>query len=379
MRGAVVVMLGVMACRPPPPEPLSREPEIERVEPPNPVRTAPPLLPRPDIDVSSLVPDPTHELRWPLSMSSHPELEPQFEIARALAEPGVGWTDLCRLGAHNRHLGKDKRDHVAYLRGWCSVGKQDFDAALAHLVPLTSSVVLGLAPAVRADFANIVISSGDANDATRLLAKHRIKDVAVLDTIAASYVELGRLDDAYEINELAITNDDRRNHANRCKRLTRRIVLRPPPKQIRAVDLPSSGIFDVPDGADATCTRLARELECWLDPVAGCDAYLTDQKLDVARAGALLDAYFTWPTGPTNKGTWSRIANYATLAFPQPGSDRLAVAALWNDLRTTECGSDRLRDIVTLARTIRIKGHDPSFEDELAQIIDHTQELCLAR
>jgi len=204
MRGVVVVLLSLTACRPPPPEPLWREPEIEYDEPPAPVRAAPVLLPRPDIDVSSLVPDPTHELRWPLSIASHPELEPQFEIAKALAEPGVGWIDLCRLGAHNRHLGKDKRDHVAYLRGWCSVGKQDFDAALAHLVPLTSSVVLGLATAVRADFANIVISSGDANDATRLLAKHRIKDVAVLDTIAASYVELGRLDDAYEINELAI-------------------------------------------------------------------------------------------------------------------------------------------------------------------------------
>ena len=115
MRGVVVVLLAAAACRPKPPEPLAREPEIEPNEPDEPVGDLPMpleivLAPRPDIDITNLVPDPTHELRWPLSMASHPELEPQFEIAAALAEPGVGWTDLCRLGAHNRQV---VRAHVA--------------------------------------------------------------------------------------------------------------------------------------------------------------------------------------------------------------------------------------------------------------------------
>lgn len=134
---------------------------------------------------------------------------------------------------------------------------------------------------------------------------------------------------------------------------------------------------DVPPGADATCTRLEHELLCWLDPVADCDAYLADQKLDVARTGALLDAYFTWPTEPTSTGTWSRIANYATLALPHRGADRLAITALWNAVRTTSCASHaRLRDLVTLRKTIRIAGHDPSFAPSLARMIDETYELC---
>ena len=60
MRGVVVAVLAVGACRLKPPEPLAREAEIEPVgelpRPPEPV-----LVPRPEIDVSHLVPDPTHE------------------------------------------------------------------------------------------------------------------------------------------------------------------------------------------------------------------------------------------------------------------------------------------------------------------------------
>jgi len=373
MRGVVVAVLAVGACRAKPPEPLAREVEIEPVgelpRPPEPV-----LVPRPEIDVSHLVPDPTHELRWPLSMASHPELEPQFEIAAALAEPGVGWLDLCRLGAHNRHLGKDKRDHVAYLRGWCSVGKQDLDGALAHLVPLTSSVVLGLAPAVRADFANILVSSGDAHDASRLLSKHRIHDVGVLDTLAASYAELGKLDDAYAINEHAIANDDLRNLANRCRRLTRRIVLRPPPKQLKAVDLPNAGLFDVPTGADATCTRLEHELECWLDPVSACGHYHVDQQLDVAKSGSLVAAYFGWPRGVA--GDWWLTVNNALFARPHPGADRLAVAAMTNALRATPCASRNVTKIRILAKDLRTEPHDPAIDADLTRLIDESQGQC---
>ena len=242
-------------------------------------------------------------------------------------------------------------------------------------MPLTSSVVLGLAPAVRADFANIVISSGDANDATRLLAKHRITDITVLDTIAASYVELGRLDDAYDINELAIATDDRKNHANRCRRLTRRYALRPPPKRLKAIDLPNAGLFEVPEGADATCTRLEHELECWLDSLAGCGPYHADQKLDVARAGAMLDAYFTWPS--TASGNWWGTANMAILAMPHPGADRLAVAALANNLRSTRCDSTHVNKIILLANDLRMTAHDPAINDDLTQLLTAPLELCL--
>ena len=371
----LVALIG--ACRAKPPEPLTREPEIE--PPARPVEAITDieivLSPRPDIDLSNLVPDPTDELRWPLSMASHPELEPQFEIAAALAEPGVGWTDLCRLGAHNRHMRKDKRDHVAYLRGWCNVGKQDLDGALTNLVPLANSIVSGLAPAVRTDFANILVSSGDANDASRLLTKHGIKDIAVLDTLAASFIELGKMDDAYVINELALAADNRRNVENRCRRLTRRIVLRPPPKQIKAVDLPNAGLFDV--RGHETCERLEHELECWLDPASGCVNYFTDQQLDVEKAKAITTAYFGWPSGAALGITWYRTAHKAFQAIPHPGADLLAVAALENSLRTTRCDSPYVQGIVDLANVIRIADHDPAINDGLTRVIYSPTQLCL--
>ena len=377
MRGVVVVLLAVTACRPKPPESLNREPEIDQPAEPVSELSMPTeivLAPRPDIDLSTLIPDPTHELRWPLSIASHPELEPQFEIAAALAEPGVGWIDLCRLGAQNRHLGRDKRDLVTYLRGWCSVGKQDLDGALTHLRPLTTSVASGIAPAVRADFANILVSSGDANDASRLLTKHGIKDITVLDTLAASYVEIGKLDDAYEINELAITVDNRRNVEARCHRLARRIVLRPPPKQIKAIDLPNAGLFDV--RGHETCERLEHELECWLEPAAGCDAYFKDQKLDVDRAKAFAKAYFGWPTTPNSEMTWWRVARNAHAAIPHPGADVLAVTALENGLRTTPCNSTYIKAMVDLANEIRIADHSPAINDALTRVI--STKLCIA-
>lgn len=383
MRGVVVAVIAAGACHPRPPETLPREPELEHLTPvvtsplpPNAPREIA-LVPRPDLDLSSLIPDPTHELRWPLSISNHPELEPQFEIAAALAEPGVGWIDLCRMGAHNRHLGRDKRDHVAYLRGWCNVGKADLDGALANLAQLRSSVVVGIAPAVRADFANILVSSGDASDARRLIAKHRVTDIAVLDALAASYVEIGKLDDAFEINELAITVDDRRNKASRCQRLTRRIVLRPPPKQIKAIDLPNASLFDVPRGADHTCDRLAHELECWLDPAAGCVAYFKDQQLDEEKAQFLLDAYHGWPKGP-HIWRWWETARLARAAMPHPGADILAVAALANGMRIVDCKTQTVRDIIALAAEIRDTLHDPVVDADLTLIINRPTQLCLS-
>jgi len=381
----LALVLALAACRPPPPEPLPREPELEppafvetpasRAARPGPNRVIA-LAPRPDIDLSTLVPDPTHELRWPLSLSDHPELEPQFEIAAALAEPGVGWLDLCRMGAHNRHLGKRKRDHVAYLRAWCSVGTHDLDGALANLRPLAGSVVSGIAPAVRTDLANILVSSGDAADARRLIAKHRVTDLAVLDTLSASYVEIGKLDDAFEINELALATDDRRNKANRCRRLTRRILLRPPPKQIKAVDLPNAGLFDIPKGADDTCTRLENELACWLEPASGCDEYFKDQKLDETKAQYLLSAYHGWPRGP-HIGHWWETARFARSAMPHPGADVLAVTALANAMRVVECTSQSVREIVALAAEIRETLHDPVVDPELHVIIHRPTQLCL--
>jgi len=157
--------------------------------------------------------------------------------------------------------------------------------------------------------------------------------------------------------------------------LTRRYALRPPPKRLKAIDLPDAGLFDVPDGANETCTRLEHELECWLDPLAGCGPYHADQKLDVSRAGAMLEAFFAWPSSPA--GNWWNTANLAALAMPQPGADRLAVAALANNLRSTRCDSPHLKKIILLANDLRRTVHDPAVIDNLTQLLAAPAELCL--
>jgi hypothetical protein len=156
--------------------------------------------------------------------------------------------------------------------------------------------------------------------------------------------------------------------------LTRRIVLRPPPKQLAAVDLPNARLFDV---GGYECMRLANELACWLEPASGCGAYFNDQKIDVAMARGFLTAYFAWPTdGAAN---WWQIANQAMWAMPHPGADHLAAAALGNDLRTTRCNSKHLTQIRLLAKEIRAHAaHDRAIDADLALLIDEPHRLCFA-
>lgn len=384
MSTRVVMVALLFACGAKPPERVATPPPQNVAKPvvraPAPATkvddVAPPVRGvRPKIDLAYLVPDPTGELRWPLTASNHPELEPQFEIARALAEPGVSWIDLCRLGAQNRNAGKDKRDHIAYLRGWCSVGKHDADAALAQLAPLAHSVVPGLAPAVRNDFANILVEHGTADDAARLLAKHKITDIVVLDVLAATYVELGKLDDAYTINELALARDNRRDQADRCQRLTRRIVLQPPPPRLKP-DLRTDTLFDVPMGAHPTCTRLDRALACWLSPAADCTPYFIEQNIDPAKAHLLIRAYNGWPATAT--GLWEPTWRHAVSALPLAGADHLAVAALTYDLQTTLCNAYHQQKIVRVAtEAIRADpAHDPALDPQLVALIDKPETLC---
>ena len=109
------------------------------------------------IDITLVEPDPMHEIRWPLGLADHPELAPQFDVAKVLAEPGLDWIELCKMGAHKRTI-PTLRDQLQYLRAWCSVGAYDYPAAIEALIKLRNSVVPGLGPAIRADLSNILVS-----------------------------------------------------------------------------------------------------------------------------------------------------------------------------------------------------------------------------
>src|SRR5664279_442552 len=94
--GLLVVLVG---CGAKPAEPLSTPariapPEIEAPTPGSRIAFS-----RPSIDIAVYLPDIAQYGRWPLTLSEHPALEPHFDIAGALADPGISWTDLCARGA----------------------------------------------------------------------------------------------------------------------------------------------------------------------------------------------------------------------------------------------------------------------------------------
>ena len=320
---------------------------------------------RPDIDLSAVLPDPSEELRWPLTMTSHPVLEPQFPIAAALAVPGVTWTDLCARGAQNRHA-SGGHELVEYLHAWCDVTQHDAEAAIGFLGPLTHPAILGMGPAVIIDIANILADAGSADAALHLLAKLHIKDIEIFDTLAATYVEVGRAEDARAINQIAIDNDPFPHDVVRCHREARRIVLAEPLSRApMVIDLKKAQAHAI----DPTCLRLVHELACWVEPENDCVAYLVDQGIDL-RYAELLAAYMTWPVRSATYSTWMAIAQHAMGAMPLADADLLATSALESSLETSSCDLQRFDDINAGARRLLLDPkHATSLNHRLTRMI----------
>lgn len=326
--------------------------------------------PRPAVDVSAILPDPSQELRWPLSVASHPVLEPRFAIAAAIAEPGVTWLELCARGAQHRHQA-GQAELGEYLQAWCSVAGNDADAALAQLRSLTRTTVLGMGPCVTLDIANILADHGSADEAVRLLDHNRIDDVEILDTLSANYEELGREEDAKQINQLAIAHDAVTPHeAVRCHRWARRVVLGDPALRPQLVTELRARLVGqkLPD---PTCEQLLHEIECWVEPGARCADYFKDRGMD-PRDSDLLDVYSNWPARGVDFDSWVRITTVATRSIPVGGAP-LAIAALRTALQASDCESKQLADLFNDALDVqnalgRINVVDRALEALIARI-----------
>src|SRR5450755_4409035 len=122
MKPWLVVM--VLGCGAKPAEPLSTPEPIS-----HPHEIVVLAAPRPAIDITDTTPDLTPYGRWPLTVAEHPELDPHFAIAEALAQPGITWQDLCARGAQFRHMSQNA-ELGDYLAAWCSVAKEDYADAL---------------------------------------------------------------------------------------------------------------------------------------------------------------------------------------------------------------------------------------------------------
>ena len=313
----------------------------------------PKLVPRPALDIpndvtvdallaSSQVRAEFHdELRWPLTAMNHPALEPKFPIAQEFAKPGVGWLELCKSCVQSRY-GGDK-ELLSYLRGWCKAIDGDVSAACADLVPLLRSTKSRLAAAVRNDLANI-LAQGHADDAEHYIRVHSIRDVGMLDLLAANYVEVGTNDDALAINLAAIDSDDYATNATKCIRWTKHIILSDDKQSALIRQVESLADTRASKAPDATCVSEAQKLRCWAR--GQCTVYGTAQ-----RSATLASAYRAWSSATTTSD-WLNIADTAMTASPEPGFAELTIAAMQNAVSVDLWSSDECS-----ARTVTTVQH----------------------
>ena len=334
---------------------------------------------------TALMPDPEHELRWPLSVSAHPELEPSFAIAPALAQPGIEWMDLCRMGVMNRYGSGQLRDLTTYLRAWCLVADGNLDRGLETLVSLQSSVTPQLGPAVRMDIASI-LAAGTADDAENLIAKHQLGGLDRLDLLAGTFVELGKRDDAYAINQRALQADRAAVHASSCRRLARAIVLAP--ADVREGPLADLRQLAEQDKPDRLCVALHHELACWVfmtreamtsltGSMVHCGPYWQDHGVP-AEQRAVIEAYVAWPRRPAFADQWRLVADHAARGLAIEGADELAIRALEAAVRSERCTGLQVKAARTLARRIL---HEPSRKKtvddaRIRRLIEQPALLC---
>ena len=335
-----LVVLAACGGAPVPSTPHTPAPQIAQPLPPSvqlPRRLA--SAPRPELDRSD--PDLADEPRWPLSVAAHPAFEPRFDIAGALAQRGVGWLDLCRMGAQHRTLSAH-RDLERYLRAWCAAGDGHIGDALDQLSVMGNPTVAGMGHAIREDIANLLAQNGGANAAEKLLATAKVEDVEIFDLLAATYFELGKPVDAYEINERAIDRQRHSTDAAKCHRFARRVLLTEPTARAGFLaELDQLGDWD-PGSArlvttDPVCVALDVQLHCTTWPRTGCCAYLYIQGVNTAPYRQLLKTYLEWPDGQVSDKRWTEIALAAASAEPAPRWDRFQVAALLAEYAADRC------------------------------------------
>ena len=274
-----VCLLGA-ACAPKPPEPLlpPKRPVARNLPARAPISN--PLLiraPRPDVTFPDLVPDLAEEPRWPLTGMQHPSLQPSYDVADALAEPGITWTDLCARSV-DRRRDTAHRDELVYLGAWCAAERHDPSAAIRLLAQVRNSAVPGIAHAVPFDLANVLVDSQDAEHADRILDQTQLRTAPVYDVIAAAYFEVGRTDDAVQATTAALNIDYVHEQKTTCHRLARSALLSPEAARPLIVsELTNMAHRKAPD---PVCVELAAEVACVVDPDSACSDYNASHHID---------------------------------------------------------------------------------------------------
>jgi hypothetical protein len=330
--------------------PAHRTPQVEHSGGP-PVQHAPVhrvvTAPRPDLPIAIDVPDLSEELRWPLSIVEHPNLEPHYPVARVLAEPGISWTDLCARGVQNRRDPSHK-DELAYLGGWCAALKHDTSEAITTLAPLMHASNMELASSVPFDIAFIVAANEDADHADKILRGSNVKQPEVWDLIAASYYEVSKDSDALYATSTARQLDPKATDAVSCHRLARQLLL--------GSSAYREGWLDQLKGLAAhkmpaqSCVELSVSVPCVV--ARECHEYLVAQNVPELQI-ELFDALQHWPN-VGDQDMWMAEAWRARRAWPAEGSVRLVEAAVDAAVASVPCASVLLEDLAISADDLSV-------------------------
>lgn len=315
MRPALLVLVGCAARQA---EPLGNAGEVVPAPTPPPTKI---LVKRPVVDLAPYLPDPTEEARWPLPASQHPAFEPRYDIAGALAQPGIDWLKLCRMGAQNRHL-SGNADLGTYLRAWCAAADGRIPDAVAALGMMGTPTVSGMPAAIRCDIANLLVQQGDAEHAAHVLIANKLDRLEELDLLAASYFETSHFEDALAINQRALESAEKTTPTERCYRLARKVLLsNTSTRGMWLLDLDKASLNQ---SKQTECTRLDDELRCAVR--MECEGFMYQDADRLAKL-ALINSYKDWPRKPVGRKEWFEVAALARKAQPLQGWAALASAA----------------------------------------------------
>ena len=286
----------------------------------------------------------------------------------------MGWVDLCRLGAQNRHASSAQHELLQYLRGWCRVADHDMDGALAQLAPLMASVTPGFATAVRIDLAEC---------ARRLRGRSR----------------RGALDREAPHRRRAAVRRARRDLRRGRTTRRREADQRPHPgdrSRRRRDAVPAADPTTAPRFRTATTHRSWRSstrshsgtirpafgsTTCWrAGPSRSRAAPRTSPMRTWTKESRLLIAnYAAWPQRAQPQQRWSTLADAFISVRGVDGADVLAVTALEAALRTTGCVATTSRaEIRRRAEVLRRDAsHDPTLDPRLDALINHAADHCL--
>jgi hypothetical protein len=374
VRLAVVAL--VVACHSPPPPP------------PAPARAPQPLWPAPAVDTFRLPsasppapplaqrPPPPPDPATPRPRGPHASIEQLWGIAP--------WSSACAARGHVRD-GYDLDTALTYTFAWCAVLRDDEAAARAGLLEVAASTDRRLATAARIDLADVLVMARGADVAIAWLRARNLADDAMLDELAAAYLDDGRSTDAL----VAIRASSGRGAlADRCRRLAIE----------RALDPDAAGRLDSA-AVSAGCPQPARPAP----PIVGtcplvtgtwtydscrnarCDIAMIEHDLalcepELVRAPQLREraivvaAHAHWPA-QASADDWLAFAKLAARGASAPGGDALVLAALANAALLSDCSD--VTEIASVARALpKVR---PELAARLAELVGLTPARCRDR